>query len=374
MDFFQDHQSKLATIIVCENFIDSNIDEFISLETMHIVKATVTQVERMVYFASKVFNLNFKTSQSKISNRYIQIGTSLIYEYKIIPIELFIRISTGHKQYKYIKIVNNNTKLEESLFEKYQDQPMFIDAKDYAVIFDKFLEKDNKKSIEDELLETSFLVDLIPYYIYEYGQEDTKIQTVTNKIVENCVSLCQKRSETQKVFEDIFKNKLSVRFQNCFLKILFMYQILERRRDLKKANLEKVILSSIFSDISLAEESYLSITNENSDFFKELDDDTKEKIYNHALTSYQDSGKILKKVSQHKIGESVLHHNGSLDGKGFYQNDLSDFNEFDQAFIIISFYVASYFKDGEPITTKTAFSYLKKQFPNEDLKEYECLI
>lgn len=341
---------------------------------MHIVKATVTQVERMVYFASKVFNLNFKTSQSKISNRYIQVGTSLICEYKIIPIELFIRISTGHKQYKYIKIVNSNTNLKESLFEKYQDQPMFIDAKDYAVIFDQFLEKDNKKSIEDELLETSFLVDLIPYYIYEYGQEESKIQTVTNKIVENCVSLSQKRSETQKVFEDIFKNKLSVRFQNCFLKILFMYQILERRRDLKKANLEKVILSSIFSDISLAEESYLSITNENSDFFKKLDNETKEKVYNHALTSYQDSGKILKKVSQHKIGESVLHHNGSLDGKGFYQNDLSDFNEFDQAFIIVSFYVASYLKDGEPITTKTAFSYLKKQFPNEDLKEYECLI
>lgn len=374
LGFYEGHHSKIPTVILCENFSQSNIDEFISLETIHVVKATLQQIERLVHFVSKVFNVNFKTSQGKNIIRYIQVGSNIVSRYDKTPMDLFIRISSGHKQYKYIKIANADSKVEDTLFEKYKDQSLFIDAKDYSKLFDDFISKSGARSIEDELLETSFLVDLIPYYVYEYGQEDSKIQMATNKIIENCVGLCSKRAETQKVFEEIFKNKLSIRFQNCFLKILFMYQILERRRELKKASLEKIILTSVFSDISLDNESYLSITNEDSPIFNDLDRNTQDKVYNHAFHSFEDTSKVLKKVTQHKIGDSILHHNGSQDGKGFYTNKLSEFNDFDQAFIVISFYVGTLFKEGEPMTTKTAFGYLKKQFPNDDLGEYECLI
>lgn len=375
LDFYSNHQSKIPTLILANDFKDSDIDEFVSIEASKVVTATLSQIDRIVYFVSKVFNINFKESQSKSKNNFIQVGLNFLNEYEVIPFDVYIRISSGHKQYKYIKIINNDSETKDSLIEKYQDQALYIHKKDYPYIFTDFIEKSgHKKTIEDELLETSFLVDIIPYFIYEYGQEETKIQMMTNKIVANCVKLCSKVDETQKILEETFKNKLSTRFQNCFLKILFSYQIYERRRELTKSNLEKIILVSTFSDISITDENLLSITSEESPLFFSLSEDEKERVSNHAFHSFEDSKKILKKATQHKIGESILHHNGSLDGKGFYFDSLKDFNPFDQTMIIISFYVATCFKEGEPITTKTAFSHLKKQFSKVDLEEYECLI
>jgi hypothetical protein len=374
-EFYNEHNSKIPTLILTEEFVNSDIDDFVSLENTKVVIATLSQVERIVHFVSKVLNVNFKESKSKSQSKFIQIGTNLINEYTKIPFDTFIRISSGHKQYKYIKIINADSEVKDSLLEKHKEESLYIQKKDYTYILTDFVEKSgHKRSIEDELLETSFLVDIIPYFIYEYGQEESKIQSATNKIVENCVTLCSKVGETQGIFEDMFKNKLSLRFQNCFLKILFAYQIFERRRELTKANLEKIILTSLFSDISLDDEVLLSITTEESPLFFELSDDDKERVSNHAYHSFEDSKKILKKSTQHKVGESILHHSGSKDGKGFFFDSLKDYNEFDKTIIIISFYVSTYLKDGEPLTTKTAFSYLKKQFANENLEEYQCLI
>jgi hypothetical protein len=373
-DFYQSHQLKIPTLMITRDKEKSTIDDIETNLSQINQIANCDQVEKYVFFVSKILNINFKFSSTEKSDSYIQIGLNLIKQASELPFDTFIRLKSGHKKFKYTKIAGKGEVLSASLVDKYQEEPLFIQTKDYEKLFNYVMDDEElSKSLEDELLETSFLVDLIPYFIYELNSNVGLIQQTTNKIIENFVSLSMKKSEAYEVFQQIFKNKLSLRFQNTYLRILFMTQIFERRRDLKKNTLEKLILISTFSDISLEDESYFSIMSQEHEHFKELSIDEKNHILNHAYHSYEQNKDIIKKLTHHKIQESILFHHGSRDGKGFYKNNIQEFSEFDQAFIIISFYVANYLRPGEPITTKTAFSYVRKQF-DIDLKEYECLI
>jgi hypothetical protein len=251
---------------------------------------------------------------------YISIPVDSFIHFKILPFDLYIKISEG----KFLKRIPANEDIDESTITAFKAKG----------ITEMHFERKYNRDFSMMLLN-----NMINKVESDYSSEDAKnkatnevflttkeiVQSVglPPKVIQVCESVMERITQDVTTNKDKFSNYITdiktssnLNFQFRFIELSSF--IATRMVDVlnegtKDEQIKTVVFASFFSDISLKESSQLDLRT--ADSMKDLWEEDKKLIMEHAF-------KASEVVTKYKnapalAGEIIKQHHGSLDGKSF---------------------------------------------------------
>lgn len=277
--------------------------------------------------ADKVENLithlkTLVTPDSKEATGYISVPTDALKHFKILPFDLYIKISEG----KYLKRIPANEDIDDSTVESFKAKG----------ITDLFFEKKFNRDFSLLLLN-----NMINKVERDYKTDDEKQKAVNEvfvttkelvqsfglppRVVEVCESVIESISIDVLKGKDKFSNYLTQMKSQSTSTLNFQYRFVELTSFIatqmvdaqnagdKEEQIKKIVFASFFCDISLNDVSFLDYRSEES--IKDLFPDDKKSVLEHALKSSQIAAKY--KNAPADADTIIKQHHGSVDGTGF---------------------------------------------------------
>lgn len=280
-----------------------------------------------VFPLDKVENLitHLKTLISPDSHEvtgYISVPADALKHFKILPFDLYIRISEG----KYLKRIPANEDIDDTTVDAFRAKgisELYFEKKynrDFSLLLlnnminkverDYKTEGEKQKAVNEVFVTTKELVQ-------SFG--------LPPRVVEVCESVIESISTDVLKGKDKFSNYLTqmksqnsaaLNFQYRFVELtsFIATQIVDSLNEGDKAEqIRKIVFASFFCDISLSDVSMLDYRTEES--IKDLFPDDKKAVLEHALKSSQIAAKYKNAPPLSDI--IIKQHHGSVDGTGF---------------------------------------------------------
>lgn len=298
-----------------------------------------TQIKNILVLSDKTFSLKQSKSfprnsveslidhlktilVSKVTNQagYISIPVDSLIHFKMLPFDLFIKISDE----KYLKRIPANEDIDESTIEGFKTKG----------IIEMHFERKNNRDFSLMLLN-----NMINKVESDYSTEDAKSKATnevfltTKEIVQSVglppkvVQVCE--SVMERITTDVMshKDKLSsyITETKTATNLNFQYRFMELTSYIatqivalsdsgnKDEKIKTIVFASFFCDISLKTSSQLEYRSEES--IKDLWPEDKKFIQDHAYHASEIVSKY--KNAPDLAGEIVKQHHGALDGKSF---------------------------------------------------------
>ena len=269
---------------------------------------------------SLITHLKTLVAPAKESTGYISVPTDALKHFKILPFDLFIKISEG----KYLKRIPANEDIDDSTVEAFKAKG----------ITDLYFEKQHNRDFSLLLLN-----NMINKVERDYSSETEKVKAVNEvfvttkelvqsfglppRVVEVCESVIESISTDVLKGKDKFSNYLvqmkdqsSLNFQFRFVELTsyIATQIVDALNEGdKEEQIRKIVFASFFCDISLSDISMLDYRTEES--IRDLFPEDKKAVLEHALKSSQIASKYKNAPKDSDL--IIKQHHGSVDGTGF---------------------------------------------------------
>lgn len=269
---------------------------------------------------SLITHLKTLVAPAKESTGYISVPTDALKHFKILPFDLFIKISEG----KYLKRIPANEDIDDSTVEAFKSKG----------ITDLYFEKQFNRDFSLLLLN-----NMINKVERDYSSEGEKLKAVNEvfvttkelvqsfglppRVVEVCESVIESISTDVLKGKDKFSNYLvqmkdqsTLNFQFRFVELTsyIATQIVDALNEGdKEEQIRKIVFASFFCDISLSDVSMLDYRTEES--IRDLFPEDKKAVLEHALKSSQIAAKY--KNAPKDVDLIIKQHHGSVDGTGF---------------------------------------------------------
>lgn len=251
---------------------------------------------------------------------YISVPTDALIHFKILPFDLYIKISEG----KFLKRIPANEDIDESTVEAFKAKG----------ITDLYFEKKHNRDFS--LLLLNNMINKVEKDYTSMGEKQKAVNEVfvTTKelvqsvglpprVVEVCESVMESISLDVMKGKDKFSNYLtlmqvqtSLNFQFRFIELtsFIATQIVDHMNETdKEEQIKKIVFAAFFCDISLSDVTHLDYRSEES--IKDLWPDDKKTILEHALKSSQIAAKYKNAPKDADL--IIKQHHGSVDGTGF---------------------------------------------------------
>ncbi len=251
---------------------------------------------------------------------YISVPTDALIHFKILPFDLYIKISDG----KFLKRIPANEDIDESTVVAFKAKG----------ITDLYFEKKHNRDFSLLLLN-----NMINKVERNYSSEDEKQKAVNEvfvttkelvqsvglppRVIEVCESVMESISVDVMKGKDKFSNYLSqmkdqsnLNFQFRFIELtsFIATQIVDHLNvPDKDEQIKKIVFASFFCDISLSDVTHLDYRTEES--VKDLWPDDKKIVLEHALKSSLIAAKYKNAPADADV--IIKQHHGSVDGTGF---------------------------------------------------------
>lgn len=251
---------------------------------------------------------------------YISVPTDALIHFKILPFDLYIKISEG----KFLKRIPANEDIDESTVVAFKAKG----------ITDLYFEKKHNRDFSLLLLN-----NMINKVERNYSSEDEKQKAVNEvfvttkelvqsvglppRVIEVCESVMESISVDVMKGKDKFSNYLSqmkdqsnLNFQFRFIELtsFIATQIVDHLNvPDKDEQIKKIVFASFFCDISLSDVTHLDYRTEES--VKDLWPDDKKIVLEHALKSSLIAAKYKNAPADADV--IIKQHHGSVDGTGF---------------------------------------------------------
>lgn len=262
------------------------------------------------------------TPDAKEAAGYISVPTDALKHFKILPFDLYIKISEG----KFLKRIPANEDIDDSTVEAFKAKG----------ITDLFFERKYNRDFSLLLLN-----NMINKVERDYKSDDEKKKAVNEvfvttkelvqscglppRVVEVCESVIESISTDVLKGKDKFSNYLTQMKSQSSSDLNFQYRFVELTSYIatqivdalnegdKEEQIRKIVFASFFCDISLTDNSMLDYRTEES--IKDLFPEDKKAVLEHALKSSQ----IAAKYKNAPVDSDVIikQHHGSVDGTGF---------------------------------------------------------
>ncbi len=269
---------------------------------------------------SLITHLKTLVAPAKESTGYISVPTDALKHFKILPFDLFIKISEG----KYLKRIPANEDIDDSTVEAFKAKG----------ITDLYFEKQYNRDFSLLLLN-----NMINKVERDYSSEGEKLKAVNEvfvttkelvqsfglppRVVEVCESVIESISTDVLKGKDKFSNYLvqmkdqsTLNFQFRFVELTsyIATQIVDALdAGDKEEQIRKIVFASFFCDISLSDVSMLDYRTEES--IRDLFPEDKKAVLEHALKSSQIASKYKNAPKDSDL--IIKQHHGSVDGTGF---------------------------------------------------------
>jgi hypothetical protein len=289
----------------------------LSDQTGDVKNSTVFSLDKVESLISHLKSI--VAPDAKETTGYISVPTDALIHFKILPFDLYIKISEG----KFLKRIPANEDIDESTVNAFKAKG----------ITDLYFEKKFNRDFSLLLLN-----NMINKVERNYTTEDEKHKAVNEvfvttkelvqsvglppRVIEVCESMMESISTDVMKGKDKFSNyltqmkdKSSVSFQYRFVELtsFISTQIVENLKEADKdEQIKKIVFAAFFCDISLSDSSHLDFRSEES--IKDLWPEDKKAISEHALKSSQIAVKYKNAPQDADI--IIKQHHGSPDGIG----------------------------------------------------------
>lgn len=258
------------------------------------------------------------TKDKPDQEEYISVPVESFFHFKILPFDLFIKISEG----KFIKRIPANEDIEEETVKALKNkgiQELYF-GKKHNREFSNFLLNNMINKVEQSYSSTD-QKQKARSQVFQTTQEIVQSVGLPPRVIEVCESVMESISD------DVLKSKdklssylsqmkssdLSFSFRLVELTSFIAVQMVELLDAGTEENIKKVVFAAFFSDISLTDPSHLEYRSTES--IKNLWPEDRALIENHAAKSAQ----VVSKYKNAPEGAEVLirEHHGSMTGSGF---------------------------------------------------------
>jgi hypothetical protein len=251
---------------------------------------------------------------------YISIPIDSFIHFKILPFDLYIKISEG----KFLKRIPANEDIDESTIEGFKSKG----------ITEMHFERKYNRDFSMMLLN-----NMINKVESDYTSEDAKnkatnevflttkdiVQSVglPPKVIQVCESVMERITQDVTTNKDKFSNYITdlktssnLNFQFRFIELssFIATRIVDSLNEgTKDEQIKTIVFASFFSDISLKESSQLDLRS--ADSIKDLWEEDKKLVSEHPFKASEVISKY--KNAPAMAGDIIKQHHGSLDGKSF---------------------------------------------------------
>ena len=287
--------------------------------------------------------LNIKIDTSKVDSKYSQVPVRHFLHIENPCCDVFVRIKKTKEEDQYVKIVLKGNLLPRKKIERYIKQQLeylYIQREMLpnliTFISNKLILKiDGLKKIdmpEAKMVVLSDSYTVAAQDILSIGFTSTTVQ-LTEKITKGIMEVFKDNSEMSTVLRKMINSKSSYIYKHGHMVSVVAIQILDSLGMKDKSIYKEVRYASFFHDITLINDEELSrITSHQELEAAKLEKGAYQLVINHAYNAVE----MLKKYPNFpdRSKDMILHHHGSLDGKGFSSTDFDKFSDINKIFFI----------------------------------------
>jgi response regulator RpfG family c-di-GMP phosphodiesterase len=244
--------------------------------------------------------------QAPLSNEYNPIGIKLLRSLKVLPSDVFIKLSDG----KFVKAHNAGSDFDDADYLKYEQKGVThllavdIDINHFINKIDQLMIALSSKIDPSQKIEIAIEThSLILNTLHEYGVHDSVIPSIELQIKET-LDLCSSDKTLAILLEQLLKSKSSYISRHSFLLSAVCISLANKLEWNSSPTSQKLVISSLFHDAFLNE----SIVNEVGVLESQCYDD---EFRSHSQKAAElldkiprippDTGRII--LEQHEIGE-----------------------------------------------------------------------
>lgn len=246
---------------------------------------------------------------------YIKLHIEFLENFKQVPTEISILIND-----KYVRILNKNDTLTDSLIQKYKDKKIKyvylskLDRKIFvqtiASTFESNLNSPSKEIDPEQVKETIYKL------LSDIGISP-EVTTLANQAVEAVIHKMQTMPNIQQALQELFKNPGGFRFKFNYMTGMLAFTLLNDPSITwaSESNKEAMIQASLFNDTLLEQDEWVKVRTEEDLQKLDVTEGQKDDIRKHALMTsveYKRAGIFPPEAS--KI---IKHHHGNSNGVGF---------------------------------------------------------
>lgn len=251
---------------------------------------------------------------------YISIPVDSFIHFKILPFDLYIKISEG----KFLKRIPANEDIDESTITAFKAKginEMHFERK-YNRDFSMMLLNNMINKVESDYT-CEDAKNKATNEVFLTTKEIVQSVGLPPKVIQVCESVMERITQDVTTNKDKFSNYITdiktsstLNFQFRFIELssFIATQIVDSLNEgNKEEQIKTIVFASFFSDISLKESAQLEYRS--ADSIKDLWEEDKKLVAEHPFKAYE----VVSKYKNAPImaGEIIKQHHGSLDGKSF---------------------------------------------------------
>lgn len=251
--------------------------------------------------------------------QYISIPIDSFVHFKILPFDLFIKLSTD----KFVKRIPAHEEIEEGILKNLKSKG----------VIELYFERKNNKDFSMMLInnminkvESNYSTDTEKIKanseVFLTTKEIVRSVGLPTRVIEVCQSMMDSITADVTKGKDKFSNYLSLMKTNSELNFQFRFieltsfiatQMVESLDHIGPDKVRTIVFCSFFCDIAIKDGEFIEYRTEES--VKDLWPEDKEAVLTHA----KKASEIVSKYKNAPSGADaiVCQHHGSLDGKGF---------------------------------------------------------
>lgn len=330
--------------------------------------------EILVKQAGTLLGITDEEVMAKIKPNFVPISINYFFDIDHTPCDVYIRIKKAKGEYHFVKRIHAQDSFTPDDIEKYVKQNLknFYIGQDYLQYFVTFVTNNIISKLEGELPLINRLTtnasayEIVREHIQKVGLSD-EVSELAEVNIQSMVVAIKEAPKLSNLLKLLFSSKISYAYQKSHLVCVIGNFILSKQSWYEHKHLETLTYLSFFSDITLKSAKQLRInTNEELEAC-ELSTEEKKEVLTHA----KDATSLLKSFehSTEDIEQTVLQHQGQIDGLGFPEQPSDEIHPIAKVFIIADAFVKTMLDPHAPKSKKEILTVLYATFSSPNYQK-----
>ena len=337
-NFLQEKKMEIDMIVL------GKVSEELKMHVMEV--ADPKAWEKVISLAANALGFEQSDFIQKKMPDYVPIPIKYFLTINSCCCDVFLRIKKGPGEYQYMKRIRQGDNFSKKEVLRYQDQKLthFYIPKEFRKNFtmavsnelvNKLEKFEGRLSEQIELISSCF--DVASKEILSMGFTQATIQ-LTEAIIGSIIDTIEANPGMSKLLQKVINSKTSYLYQSGHMKAIVSSEILNQLGDNNPKHHEALAYASFFHDITLVDHEELA----KIESFEQLESYVLEdELYDLVFSHASKASKLIKEheTTPEETAEIILHHHGSINGKGFSTNNSKDFSHLSNIFIVASHFV-----------------------------------